>query len=131
MSPTPSRLRKSSRFYVGGLPIGVSEGSLRDAFEHVGVHVGFVEIVLTASTGLPRGFAFVDFPGGAANTGASAFLAQLRTAQLGGRPLTITEIPELEERLGSQAAVQHAGSVSAPERAAIESWDDEGGRNAP
>jgi hypothetical protein len=62
---------------------------------------------------------------------SSGLLAQLRAAQLGGGRLTITDVPELDERSGSPAAIEQSGPVSAPERAAIESWDDEGGRNAP
>ena len=124
-------MRKISRFYVGGLPVGVSEDSLRDAFEDVGVQVGFVEIVLNVSTGASRGFAFVDFPGAADNPGVAGFLAQLRAANLGGRQLTITAIPELDEWSASRVAMHNPGPVAAHERAAMEAWDDEGGRNAP
>jgi RNA recognition motif len=127
VKPRPSRLRKPTRFYVGGLPHGVSEGSLRGAFEHVGIRAGFIEIVLNASTGVSRGFAFVDFPGATENAGVSSFLAQLGAAQLGGRGLTIREVPELDDRFESRAGMAHP----APDREAIDTWDDEGGRNGP
>ena len=86
------------RFFVGGLPADVTQSSVRDAFEHLGVHVGFVEIVLNVSTGLSRGFAFVDFPGGVEDASGAAFLEKLRTVELGGRRLTIAEIPEIRLR---------------------------------
>ena len=47
------------RVFVGGLPHGTTEDSLRAAFSDQGSEVGAITLVRNRVTGLPRGFAFV------------------------------------------------------------------------
>ena len=50
------------RLYVGNLPYDCSESEIRLWLEAAGYKPESVEIVLDLSTGLSRGFGFVNFP---------------------------------------------------------------------
>jgi RNA recognition motif-containing protein len=86
----------SARLYVGNLPFGVSEQSLREAFEQHGSVVE-VAIVKDRETGQPRGFGFVTM--GSPNDAKNA-AAKLDGAELGGRALRVNEAEARPSRDG-------------------------------
>jgi len=79
--------------YVGNLPFSATEAELRGVFEQHG-KVDSVKIINDRETGRPRGFAFVDMPGDA----AQAVMDKMRDFQLGGRTLRISEARERAAR---------------------------------
>jgi hypothetical protein len=91
------------RIFVGGVPRGTTEPQLREAFASAGTAVGCIEFVVNGTTGVQRGFAFVDLlhPICVAIDGAA--LARLHAAMIAGRGFDIQGIPE--QRLRSKEPV--------------------------
>jgi RNA recognition motif-containing protein len=79
--------------YVGNLPFSATEAEVRSLFEQHGA-VDSVKIIADRETGRPRGFAFVDMAGDAAQTA----LAALNGQDMNGRPLRVNEARERAPR---------------------------------
>ena len=73
-----------------------TDQELRTCFEAYGT-VETVRIMTDRDTGRPRGFGFVEMPNGSE---AQAAIAGLNGTSLGGRPLTVNEARQREERGG-------------------------------
>lgn len=73
--------------YVGNMSYGVSETTLRDAFERFG-EVDSVNIITDRDTGRPKGFAFVEMKNDAE---ARAAIDGMNGVELEGRSLTVNE----------------------------------------
>jgi len=73
-----------------------TEEELERLFEPYGT-VDRVQIITDRDTGRSRGFAFVEMPHA---TEAQAAIAGLNGTSLGGRPLTVNEAREREDRGG-------------------------------
>ncbi len=81
------------RLFVGNIPYGVSEKTIRELFTQAGT-VTSVFIAVDPLTGRPRGFAFVEMASEAEARGA---VHRLHGHLLDGRPLRI-ELAEERER---------------------------------
>ena len=77
------------RIFVGGIPRGTTQPELRAAFALAGVVVGAIEFVVDRTTGVQRGFAFVDLLARIDTRTDAPELARLRSAMLDGRALDI------------------------------------------
>jgi RNA recognition motif-containing protein len=84
--------------FVGNLVFTATEAEMRQLFETYG-EVARVQLLTDRETGRPRGFGFVTMPDA---TEARAAIAGLNGTSLGGRPLTINEARQREERDGSR-----------------------------
>jgi RNA recognition motif-containing protein len=82
--------------FVGNLAFTTTDQELRTCFEAYGT-VQTVRIMTDRDTGRPRGFGFVEMPNGSE---AQAAIAGLNGTSLGGRPLTVNEARQREERGG-------------------------------
>jgi len=82
--------------FVGNLAFTATEAEVRQLFEAYG-EVARVQLLEDRETGRPRGFGFVEMPDA---TQARAAIAGLNGTSLGGRPLTINEARQREERGG-------------------------------
>ena len=83
------------RLYVGNLPYQTTEAQLRALFEQDGGEVTEVKIVTDRETGRPRGFAFVEM---SSDAQASTAVDALHGKAFGGRPLTVSEARERQDR---------------------------------
>jgi len=83
------------RLYVGNIPYQTTEAQLRTLFEQDGGQVSDVKIVLDRETGRPRGFAFVEMT---TDAQATAAVEALHGKPFGGRPLTVSEARERQQR---------------------------------
>jgi RNA recognition motif-containing protein len=79
--------------YVGNLPYKLSEDELRAAFGDYG-SVSSVAIIKDKTTGLPRGFGFVEMPDSGE---AEAAIAAMNGKALMGRTLKVNEARPREE----------------------------------
>ncbi len=79
--------------YVGNLPFTSTEDEVRTMFSQYG-SVHSVKMVSDRETGRPRGFAFVEMDGSAADSAISA----LNGKEINGRPLRINEARERAPR---------------------------------
>jgi RNA recognition motif-containing protein len=79
--------------YVGNLPFSATEAEVRSLFEQHGT-VDSVKIIADRETGRPRGFAFVDMAGDAAQNA----LVALNGQDMSGRPLRVNEARERAPR---------------------------------
>ena len=82
------------RIFVGNLAFATTEEELGQLFEPYGT-VERAQIVTDRETGRSRGFGFVEMPDAAE---AQAAIAGLNGTSLGGRPLTVNEARQREER---------------------------------
>lgn len=82
------------RLYVGNLPYTVTEQDLQSYFERV-APVETVTVVRDMATGRARGFGFVDM---ATDEGAQKAIAELHSADMGGRSITVNEARPKESR---------------------------------
>ena len=80
--------------FVGNLAYTATEAELRQLFEAYGT-VDTIRMMTDRDTGRPRGFGFVEMPD---TTEAQAAIDGLQGATLGGRPLTVNEARQREER---------------------------------
>jgi len=87
------------KIYVGNLSHDATEDDLRAAFEPFG-RVDSVTVIKDKFTGQPRGFAFVEMPGGAE---AQAAIRGLNGKELRGRSLTVSEARHRPEGPGQGA----------------------------
>lgn len=85
----------TKKIYVGNLPFSATEGEIHRLFSEHGA-VESVSVVSDRETGQPRGFAFVEMPGDAAD----AAIRALDGAALGGRNLRVNEARPREARSG-------------------------------
>jgi RNA recognition motif-containing protein len=84
------------RIFVGNLAWSTTEDELMQLFEAYG-DVERAQIMTDRETGRSRGFAFVEMPDPAE---ATAAIAGLHGTSHGGRPLTVNEAHQREEREG-------------------------------
>jgi RNA recognition motif-containing protein len=84
------------RIFVGNLAWATTEDELERLFEPYGI-VDRAQIVTDRDTGRSRGFGFVEMPDA---TEAQAAIDGLNGTSLGGRPLTVNEARQREERDG-------------------------------
>jgi RNA recognition motif-containing protein len=84
------------RIFVGNLDWAISEDALERLFEPYG-EVERAQVITDRETGRSRGFAFVEMPNA---TEANAAIAGLNGTSVGGRPLTVNEARQREERGG-------------------------------
>ena len=82
--------------YVSNLAYSTTEDELSQLFEPYGT-VESVRIITDRVTGRSRGFGFVEMPDASQ---AQAAIAGLHGTALGGRPLTVNEAREREDRSG-------------------------------
>ena len=73
--------------YVGNLPYGMTEDSLRQTFEPFG-EVTRVNVIIDRETGNSRGFGFVEM--GTDDAGQAA-MAELNGKEIDGRRLNVNE----------------------------------------
>lgn len=76
----------AKRIYVGNLPYSATEDELRGMFEAHGT-VNEVDILRDRETGRARGFGFIEME----DAGADAAIEALEGADMGGRPLRVSE----------------------------------------
>jgi cold-inducible RNA-binding protein len=86
-----------TRVYVGNLSFNTDEETLRRLCADGGRNVVKVNMVTDRMTGQPRGFAFVDF---ASEQDAKAAIDALNGVVQDGRPLTVNEARERDDRGG-------------------------------
>ena len=79
--------------YVGNLPFSATEAEVRSLFEQHG-KVDSVKVVSDRETGRPRGFAFVDMPGGDAENA----IEHMNGFEMNGRALRVNEARERSAR---------------------------------
>jgi RNA recognition motif-containing protein len=84
------------RLFVANIAFTTTEDELERLFAPYG-SVDRVQIITDRDTGRSRGFAFVEMPDA---TQAQAAIAGLNGTSLGGRPLTVNEAREREDRGG-------------------------------
>ena len=84
------------RLFVTNIAFTTTEDELERLFAPYG-SVDRVQIITDRDTGRSRGFAFVEMPDA---TQAQAAIAGLNGTSLGGRPLTVNEAREREDRGG-------------------------------
>ena len=82
--------------FVGNLTFTTTEEELAQLFHPYG-EIARVRIMTDRETGRSRGFGFVEMPNGSE---AQAAIAGLNGTSLGGRPLTVNEARQREERGG-------------------------------
>ena len=82
------------RIFVGNIIFTATEDDLTQLFAPYG-QVDRVLIATDRETGRPRGFGFVDMPNGAE---AHAAMTGLHGTSLAGRPLTVNQARDREER---------------------------------
>jgi cold-inducible RNA-binding protein len=82
------------RIFVGNLAFTTTEEELSQLFEPYGI-VERAQIVTDRETGRSRGFGFIEMPDA---TEAQAAIDGLNGTSLGGRPLTVNEARQREER---------------------------------
>jgi cold-inducible RNA-binding protein len=88
-----------TRVYVGNLSFNTDEGALLRLCSDGGRNVVKVNMVTDRMTGRARGFAFVDF---ASEKDAHAAIAALNGVMQDGRPLTVNEARERDDRGGGR-----------------------------
>ena len=76
----------SKNIYVGTLSYGVTDDTLRQAFEQHG-QVESARVIMDRATGRPRGFGFVEMD----DADADKAIAALNGTELDGRTLTVNE----------------------------------------
>ena len=84
------------RLFVANIAFTTTEDELERLFAPYG-SVDRVQMITDRDTGRSRGFAFVEMPDA---TQAQAAMAGLNGTSLGGRPLTVNEAREREDRGG-------------------------------
>jgi cold-inducible RNA-binding protein len=83
--------------FVGNLSWETTEDALENLFAPYG-RIGRVQIITDRETGRSRGFGFVEMPDARE---AQAAIEGLGGASVGGRPLTVNEARQRDERGGS------------------------------
>jgi cold-inducible RNA-binding protein len=84
------------RIFVGNIAWSTTEAHLVQLFEVYGT-VGRAHLATDRETGRPRGFGFVEMPDSAQ---AREAITELHGMEVGGRPLTVNEAREREDRGG-------------------------------
>jgi cold-inducible RNA-binding protein len=84
------------RIYVGNLDWGTTEDALEELFAPYGL-VDRAQIMTDRDTGRSRGFGFVEMPD---SREAQAAIDGLNGTSVGGRPLTVNEARQRDERGG-------------------------------
>jgi len=82
------------KLYVGNLPFSVTEEVLHKSFSQVGT-VESVKIITDRSTGLPKGFAFVEMSN---DQEAAEAITKFNGSDYEGRALTVAEARPQEPR---------------------------------
>ncbi|OEL19552.1 Glycine-rich RNA-binding protein 7 [Dichanthelium oligosanthes] len=82
------------RCYVGNLPYGTDEGSLKNAFSNYGDVISS-EVVVDRETGRSRGFGFVQFEDKKSMDNA---IQGMNGQQIGGRSVTVSEANQRPRR---------------------------------
>jgi cold-inducible RNA-binding protein len=85
----------AKKLYVGNLSFTETEEDLKTLFSQFG-DVTSVAIIMDRDTGRSRGFGFVEMEN------ADTAIAQLNGKEHGGRPLTVNEARERENRGGQK-----------------------------
>lgn len=99
MSPfAPQSPASFSRIFVGGVPRGTTEDELRGAFALTGTLVGNIEFVVDRSTGVQRGFAFIDLGRRIVSATDELAFGRLKLAAIDGRALDVQGIPDWSSR---------------------------------
>src|SRR5262249_55517017 len=93
---TTANLEGNMNIFVGNMDWETTEDELEELFAPYGT-VERVNILVERETRRPRGFGFVEMPN---NTEAQAAIAGLNGTTLRGRPLTVTEARQREDRGG-------------------------------
>ena len=84
------------RIFIGNLAYTTTEEDLSHLFEAYG-EVARLQIMTERESGRSRGFGFVEMPHDAE---AQAAIAGLNGTSIGGRPLTVSEAHQRQERGG-------------------------------
>jgi cold-inducible RNA-binding protein len=84
------------KLFVGNLSWGVTDESLRAAFERFG-EVTEARVIRDRETGRSRGFGFVSF---ADNEKAAEAISGLDGSELDGRPIKVSEAQDRPPRTG-------------------------------
>ncbi len=102
----------SKKLYIGNLPYGVTEASLRALFTQSG-EVSSVAIVTDRDTGRPRGFAFVEMADDAA---ARQAINQMNGKTIDDRTITVAEARPPADRYSSDSNRGGYGSYGSGNR---------------
>ncbi len=81
--------------YVGNLPWATKAEDLEETFSRYGEVISS-RVITDRETGRSRGFGFVEV----ADDDAEKIIAALNGAELNGRPITVNEAKQREERMG-------------------------------
>lgn len=84
----------AKNIYVGNLPWKVTDDELREMFQAHGT-VSRAEVIMDRATGRSRGFGFVEMEN---DNEAEQAIEALNGADVEGRPLTVNEARQREER---------------------------------
>jgi RNA recognition motif-containing protein len=93
--PSSRRDSEMTKLYVGNLPFGATEESVRALFAPHGT-VDKVTLITDRDTGQPRGFGFVEMQ----NAEAARAMQALNGTDFGGRALKVNEAKERERSGG-------------------------------
>ena len=81
--------------YVGNLPWATKAEDLEETFSRYGEVISS-RVITDRETGRSRGFGFVEV----GDDDAEKIIAALNGAELNGRPITVNEAKQREERMG-------------------------------
>jgi len=81
--------------YVGNLPWATKAEDLEESFSRYGEVISS-RVITDRETGRSRGFGFVEV----GDDDAEKIIAALNGAELNGRPITVNEAKQREERMG-------------------------------
>ncbi len=95
----------NKKLYVGNLPYGVTEATLRAMFTEAG-EVTSVNIITDRDTGRPRGFAFVEM---ADDNAARAAISQINGKTFENRAITVAEARPPEQRFSAGGGFRSGG----------------------
>jgi RNA recognition motif-containing protein len=103
----------NKKLYVGNLPFGADEATLKAHFETDGRQVASVKIMMDRETGRSRGFAFVEM---GTPEDAQKAIAALNNKDFMGRPLMINEAREQAPRPAGGFGGPRPGGFGGPPR---------------
>lgn len=75
------------KLYVGNLPFSINDAGLQEMFAQAGT-VESAKVITDRDTGRSKGFGFVEM---SSDEEASAAISRFNGADLGGRPMTVSE----------------------------------------
>src|SRR3712207_1985380 len=97
-TPSPKGIVMAKNIYVGNLPWRIKDEELRELFQAHG-SVRRAQVIKDRDTGRSRGFGFVEMDDDAE---AQQAIEALNGADMDGRPLTVNEAKQREERGGGR-----------------------------